>query len=85
MADAGSGESFYHFDTRSHPYRIALLFACAILLFLTELLNDRLSDARPDTEDNYENYRDSRNSQATVSDLTSLHLIDSKEKDASQS
>lgn len=84
MADGDTGEPFYHFDTRSHPYRVAALFASAILLFLTELLNNRLSDLLPDTEDDYENYRDSRNSKATVSDLTSLNLDDSNDQNRSQ-
>lgn len=84
MADSKTGESFYHFDTRSHPYRVTVLFASALLLFLTELLNNRLSDALPDTEDDYENYRDARNSRAAPSDLTSLHLDASKENGSSQ-
>ena len=84
MIDASENQTFYHFDTRSHPYRVAVLFGSALLLFLTELFNQRWSDALPDTEDDYENYRDRPDSQANASDLTSLHLTDSSEKDSSQ-
>lgn len=80
MADAETGLSFYHFDTQHHPYRASILLGDAAVLFLTGVLSGLLSDASPDTEDDYENYRDKPNSQDMISELTSLDLNAIKEK-----
>jgi hypothetical protein len=67
-------KSIYHFDTRVHPYRTAVLLFDTLLFFFTGILCDRLSDKSPDTEDSYENYHDSRDGHDGKSDLTSINL-----------
>jgi hypothetical protein len=75
IRDPESSESYYHFDTMQHPSRAVIYLGDILLLLLTAFVVSRLADASPDTEDDFENYRDSKGGRDTeVGSLTSLNL-----------
>ena len=81
ISNAETGESYYYFDTRHHPVRAAFYLGDTLLLVLTSILVGRFADATPDTEDDYENYRDDPAGDRSVrSELTSLGLDPSRKE-----
>lgn len=58
FADEATGQRYYQMDARPHPARITLLLIGATFLVLTCVISGRLADTCPDTEDDYENYRE---------------------------
>ncbi len=69
-----SHKRVYHFDTQLHPYRTAVLLLDTLLFFFSGILCDRLADLSPDTDDVYENYRETYGVPERKSDLTSIDL-----------
>lgn len=58
IGDPETNDSYYHFDTMHHPERAAVYFGDTVILLLTAFIVSRLADASPDTEDDFENYRE---------------------------
>ena len=80
ITNAETGESYYHFDTRHHPVRVAFYLGDTVLLIVVSILVGRLSDASPDTEDDYENYRSADDNKSAGTELTSLDLNSSRDE-----
>jgi hypothetical protein len=58
IGDPETNASYYHFDTTHHPVRAAVYLGDTVILLLTALIVSRMADASPDTEDDFENYRE---------------------------
>ncbi len=77
-----SNDSYYHFDTHHHPVRAVIYLFDVLILLMTGVAVSRLADASPDTDDDFENYRDSGSDEyGKATPITSLNLGSSETED----
>lgn len=75
LGDVQTSDFYYHFDTTHHSVRAAVYLGDTILLLLTALIVSRMADASPDTENDFENYREPGDNRGPKdASITSLNL-----------